>query len=385
MDYSPEPAPAPAARPRDARFDLSHLASASPSPSKAEAVRLPPMQEPDDSMAVDETPDTAGDSSRTAPKRRLKIKSRPSRPRKSVVEMPGWDSDLSAEENRPHWQPEMVVYAAELQDRYRCIESAYESEQKAKQAEVGLRLSRAYAMRHAAVMRRVEARERQELKQRQARQKSRREAQRKQAREREIEAELLGSVGDTKGAAAASAAAAKGKGKAAGAAAPGKGAKGKGTPAASAAKSKGKGRASATAEDLLAAELLGEDEASMAESEGRGKSKSALDANKLRKRKIEELLNETGDSDVFEEEESDVSIDVVPAPHLLITLLSGRDFACQLASWQRARGHGGGRHSHRCAARADAGRCAPQGLAADLAARCAEGEQVLAEIASLRC
>jgi hypothetical protein len=269
------------------------------------------MQEPDDSMAVDETPDTAGDSSRTAPKRRLKIKSRPSRPRKSVVEMPGWDSDLSADENRPHWQPEMVVYAAELQDRYRCIEQAYESEQKAKQAEVGLRLSRAYAMRHAAVMRRVEARERQELKQRQARQKSRREAQRKQAREREIEAELLGSVGDTKGAAAASAAAAKGKGKAAGAAAPGKGAKGKGTPAASAAKGKGKGRASATAEDLLAAELLGEDEASMAESEGRGKSKSALDANKLRKRKIEELLNETGDSDVFEEEESDVSIDLV--------------------------------------------------------------------------
>ncbi|PWN45696.1 hypothetical protein IE81DRAFT_344592 [Ceraceosorus guamensis] len=132
------------------------------------------------------------------PRKKLKLRAKPLQPKKSQPRASAkiWDSDLSAEENRPQWEEEAQHYESQLAERFACIEQVYENSLTQKEEELGLHLSAMYSKRHAAIMRKVDHREKVEAKQRIARQKSRKEAQRKQRREREIEAELLGTLGE---------------------------------------------------------------------------------------------------------------------------------------------------------------------------------------------
>lgn len=107
-----------------------------------------------------------------------------------------WDSDLSAEENRPMWIAEMTDYQEELLDRMQCIEVAFEKGIIDRQRSVGKRLSLAYRMRYEPVMQRVKSREENEKRVREMRQRQRKEASRKQ-REKEVDMELLDTLDDT--------------------------------------------------------------------------------------------------------------------------------------------------------------------------------------------
>ena len=119
----------------------------------------------------------------------------PPPPSKRSRDADGWESDLSTEENRPVWQAELDVYLVDMADRKRMIEQSFYDSLDEKQAEVGARLASAYEGRHFAMMRRVKIREQQEAAQAELRRREREDSVRKM-REREIEAELLGTLND---------------------------------------------------------------------------------------------------------------------------------------------------------------------------------------------
>ncbi|UZJ53352.1 hypothetical protein CBS101457_002672 [Exobasidium rhododendri] len=192
----------------DARFSLSHLSSPEPKHAsgreKAEEGGAKSMMSDvisnEESLHYDETMNGSVESI-VVPKAsgrksggKLKLRREPLPKAKKKVEEE-WDSDLSADENKPLWASEINAYGEEIFARLQCIEQAFDGSLAERERVVGKRLSHAYRLRYEPVMARVKTREEHERKQKEARQKQRKEANRKQ-REREVEMELLDTLDD---------------------------------------------------------------------------------------------------------------------------------------------------------------------------------------------
>ncbi|EPQ29128.1 uncharacterized protein PFL1_03416 [Pseudozyma flocculosa PF-1] len=119
----------------------------------------------------------------------------PPPPAKRSRDADGWESDLSNDENQTVWQAELETYMLDFSDRKKIIERIYLDNLDKKHSEVGQRLALAYEGRHHALERHARLREQRELALQESRRIEREESARK-LREREIEMELLGTLGD---------------------------------------------------------------------------------------------------------------------------------------------------------------------------------------------
>ncbi|ETS63996.1 hypothetical protein PaG_02332 [Moesziomyces aphidis] len=117
----------------------------------------------------------------------------PPPPAKKNRDPDGWESDLSNDENRSAWQPELDDYVFDMQERLRLIEDAFEAGLHEKHVEVEKRVARAYEGRHFAMLRQVRIREQQEASQRDM---ERRHNHVRQQLDHEIDLELLGTLSD---------------------------------------------------------------------------------------------------------------------------------------------------------------------------------------------